>query len=287
LTYRFAVKIVLALALGAAAPGCAADIGGSGQRSVAESPAESSAAPVPTQAGIGPFPDDLVQGLRTDVDIAYTQPTDCGGTPCTVPGDVLAPADATDLPTIVMLPGGSTPFAERRYLNALAVELAERGAVVFLMAYRSAATGNYDSDSWNDLRCAVRYARAATDEYGGDPSRIVLVGHSQGGLMALDVAIQPEEGAEACLAEGSGKPDAVVALGSPSPSFAGAGDTAPPMWLYAGAEDGDSEGAAQRLRDRGFDAQARELPGVTHLGITDPVSTPEVVELILEAIDSI
>jgi pimeloyl-ACP methyl ester carboxylesterase len=232
LTYRFAVKISLALALGVAAPGCAADIGGSGQPSVPESPAETSAAPVPTQAGIGPFPDELVQGLRSDVDIAYTQATDCGGTPCTVPGDVLAPADWADLPTIVMLGGGSTPFADRRYQGALAAELAERGAVVFLMAYRSPVTGNYDSDSWNDLRCAVRYARAATEEYGGDPSRIVVVGHSQGGLMALDVAIQPEEQAEACLADGSGKPDAVVALGSPSPSFAGTGGAAPPMWLF-------------------------------------------------------
>jgi acetyl esterase/lipase len=125
------------------------------------------------------------------------------------------------------------------------------------------------------------------EDYGGDPGRIVVVGHSQGGLMALEVAIQPEGEAEGCLAGGSGKPDAVVALGSPNPSFAGADGAAPPMWLFAGAEDGDSDGTAQRLRDRGFGAQARELPGVTHEGITDAVSTPEVVDLIFEAVDSI
>jgi acetyl esterase/lipase len=242
---------------------------------------------MPSQPALGPFPSVLVEGLRTDVDLAYTDVTDCGGTPCTVPGDVLAPADGNDLPTIVMFGGGSTPFDRRRYEEALAVELAERGAVVFLMSYRSAVTGNYDSDSYNDVRCAVRFARATTAEYGGDPSRVVVVGHSQGGLLALGIAIQPDEEADACLAEGSGKPDGVVGLGSPTPSFVGAGDSAPPMWLFAGSEDGDADGSAQRLRDRGYEAQARELPGVTHLGIVDPVATPDIVDLIFEAVDSV
>jgi hypothetical protein len=107
-----AVKASLALlALAVATTACAAEVGSSSSAS----PAASSAVPLPAQPTLGPFPTDLVQALRTDVDIAYTAPTECGGTPCTVPGDVLAPADGNDLPTIVMLGGGSTPFAERRY----------------------------------------------------------------------------------------------------------------------------------------------------------------------------
>jgi hypothetical protein len=43
----------------------------------------------------------------------------------------------------------------------------------------------------------------------------------------------------------------------------------------------------QLLRDRGFDAEAQVLPGVTPDGITDPVATPEIVDLIIEALDSI
>jgi len=232
-----------------------------------------------------------VDGLETDPDIAYTGLTDCGGTPCTVPGDVLAPAGGSDLPTIVLLPGGGQQFADRRlHQGRLAAELAARGAVVFLMSYRSAVTGNYDSDSSNDARCAVRYARAETEKYGGDPSRVVVVGHSLGGFLGLDLAIHPEMEAEACLADGSGIPDAVVGLGAPLRSFSGAGDSGPPIWLFAGLDDEvarDPEGSAQRLRDRGFDAQARELPGVTHDEITDPIATPEVVDLIFEAVDSI
>jgi acetyl esterase/lipase len=251
---------------------------------IAASPSQ---AAVATQPPLGPFPADLVSGLQTETDIAYTDVTDCGGTPCRVPGDVLAPRDGSDLPTVVMLGGGSTPFSERRYQEDLAVELANRGAVVFLMSYRSAVTGNYDSDTSNDVRCAVRFARAETQAYGGDPNRVVVVGHSQGGFVALEVALQPEAEAEACLAGGSGKPDGVIALGSPSPSLRDAGDSAPPMWLFSGAEDGDADGNAQRLVEAGFDAESLELPGVTHDGITDPAAAPEVVDLIMEAVNSI
>jgi acetyl esterase/lipase len=274
---RSTVTTLLAVVtVGVALTACAANV-----------PSASSVAAVPTQPPLGPFPSDLVAGLQTATDVPYTETTDCGGTACTVPGDVLAPATGSDMPTVVMLGGGSTPFAERRYQEDLAVALAERGAVVFLMSYRSAVTGNYDSDSYSDVRCAVRFARAETADYGGDPGRVVVVGHSQGGLMGLDVAIQPEQDAEACLADGSGKPDGVVALGSPRPRFTGTGESAPPMWLFSGSSDGDAEGTAQRLRDQGFDAEARELPGVTHDGITDPAAAPEVVHLIMEALSSI
>jgi len=272
---RLAVVVVLAL-LSTACAGPAA--------SETASPSD---IPVPTPIVLGPFPSDQVQGLRSDPDIAYTGTTDCGGLPCTVPGDVLAPVDANGEPTIVLLGGGSTPFAERRYQEPLAVALARRGAVVFLMSYRSAVTGNYDSQTAEDVRCAVRYARAHTADYGGDPDTVVAVGHSQGGLVALEVATEPEADVEECLAGGSGKADAVIGLGAPAPRSTVASGPAPPMWLFAGSEDLDAEAMAQRLRDQGYDAQGQVLPGVTHDGITDPAATPQIVDLIFEAIDSL
>jgi acetyl esterase/lipase len=242
----------------------------------------------PTPPPLGPFASDLAAGLRTDVDLLYTDVVDCGAAPCRVPGDVLAPAGAAILPTVVLLNGGGKLFTERRYQAPLAVELAKRGAVVFLIAYRGLSTGSYsDQDSWSDARCAIRYARAHTADYGGDPNRVVVVGHSQGGLMGLDIAIHPEEEAEACLAGGSAIPDGVIALGSPRPSIHGAADSGPPLWLFSGSKDRPAEAYAQLLRDAGFDAKARVLPGVTHDGITDPAAAPEVVDLIVEALRSI
>lgn len=251
------------------------------------SPLASSAAAVPSPSPLGPFPADLVDGLRTDVDVLYTGVTECGGTPCRVPGDVIAPADGTDHPTIVLLNGGGKLFSERRYQAPLAVELARRGAVVFLIPYRGITTANYDSDSISDARCAVRYARAHTADYGGDPDRVLLVGHSQGGVMGLQIAIEPDEEGEACLAGGSAKPDGVVALGSPRPSLAHAGDAAPPMWLIAGSEDRVGQADVEALREAGFDATGIEVPGVTHDGVTDPAAAPEIVDLIFEALDAI
>lgn len=248
--------------------------------------AVTSSAP-PAQATLGPFDPAVVGDLRTATDVPVTEEVDCGGTPCRVPADVLAPADGSSVPTVVMLAGGATPFERRRYQEDLAVALAERGAVVFLASYRSVATGSYDSESYNDVRCAVRHARATTGDYGGDSGRVAIVGHSQGGLMGLEIAIGPEEEAEGCLADGSGKPDGVIGLGAPRPRSTGTPDDAPPIWLFSGSADGDAEGTAQRLRDQGFDAEARELPGVSHDGITDPAAAPDVVDLIMEALSSL
>ena len=251
-------------------------------------PSASTVAPGPSQPVLGAFPSDLVDGLRTEVDVFYTDVVDCGPTPCRPQGDVLAPADGSDLPTVVLLNGGGKLFTERRYQAPLAVELANRGAVVFLIAYRGFSTGSYvEQDSWSDARCAIRYARAHTAEYEGDPGRVVVVGHSQGGLMGLDIAIHPEEEAEGCLADGSAIPDGVVALGSPRPSLAGVADSAPPLWLFSGSEDGVAGDWAEELQDRGFAAEAQVLPGVDHDGITDPAAAPEIVDLIVEALDSI
>jgi acetyl esterase/lipase len=267
-----AALLTLAFLLGA----CAGD-GEETSREIATASVES----------LGAFPSDAVAGLRTDPDITYTDDVDCGGLTCRVPGDVIAPSEASAAATVVLLGGGSTAFENRRYQQDLAVALAERGAVVFLLSYRSAATGNYDSDSASDARCAVNYARDTAAAYGGDPDRVVIVGHSMGGLMGLDIVTQGDGEAEGCLADGTGIPDAVIGLGAPRPRSRGSGEGAPPIWLFAGSADGDADGTAQLLRDQGFDAQAVELEGVSHDDITQPTAAPEIVDLIMEALESL
>ena len=59
------------------------------------------------------------------------------------------------------------------------------------------------------------------------------------------------------------------------------------MWLFSGSEDRPADAYAEMLADRGFDAESQVLPGVTHDGITDPVAAPEIVDLIVEALESI
>ena len=154
----------------------------------------------------------LVTGLHVETDVPYTDPLPCEVGECTVPLDILAPEEGDALPTIVLLPGGPGAFHERRYLEALATELAQRDAVVFLATYRSEATGSSADTSVSDVRCAIRYARSRTGEFGGDPDRLVLVGHSFGSHLALGTAANADADTPGCLADAPGNPDAAVGL---------------------------------------------------------------------------
>ena len=120
--------------------------------------------PVPAPTA-GAFPEELVAGLRTEADLPYTEPVPCGASECAVPLDVLAPEDGDALPTIVLLPGGPGAFVDRRYLETLAAELAQRGAVVFLATYRSEATGDTIDAGLSDVRCAIRFARDRSNQF--------------------------------------------------------------------------------------------------------------------------
>lgn len=254
-------------------------------------PGATTSAPAPTlvaDPGAGAFPADLVEGLRTEVDVSFTELVICGIHECAVPLDVLAPTDGAALPTIVVIPGGPPTFEQRRYMEQLAAELARQGAVVFLAVYRSPATGNRPSFSLPDVRCAVRYARSVTAEYGGDAQRVVLVGHSVGSGLALQTAVDPEADTPDCLADGDGIPESVVGLAGFRVSLNGAANEGPPMLLAAGALDSASAGGpdlADALVAAGFDAEYREFEGVDHPGIVDPEASPATIDLIFEAVE--
>ena len=236
----------------------------------------------------GPFSADIAEGLTTEINVPFTDNVDCSGRDCTLPLDVLAPSTATHLPTIVLVPGGPATFDARRYLDALAGALARRGAVVFLISYRSAATSNGHPDTMQDVWCTVRFARAVTADYGGDPERTVLVGHSLGGDLALTAAITPEADSAGCLFDGNAVPDAVVGL---APDYAvtipDSLDHVPPVVLASGSDDPGSTGGAdvaELLKDAGGDAVYREFAATTHVELIDPAITPGVVDLVFEAV---
>ncbi len=237
----------------------------------------------------GAFPADLVEGLRTEVDVPFTKLVSCGASECAVPLDILAPTDGTALPTIVLLPGGPPPFEQRRYLEQFAAELARQGAVVFLAVYRSPASGHPEGFRRPDVRCAVRYARSNTADYGGDAQRVVLVGHSVGSDLALQTAVDLEADTPDCLAEGDGIPESVVGLAGFHVVLDGAADEGPPMLLATGTLDEVYGEGGPELTDAliaaGFDAEYREYEGVDHPGIVDPEVNPATIDLVFEAVE--
>jgi acetyl esterase/lipase len=233
----------------------------------------------------GAFPEALVAGLHVETDVPFADPLPCGAGECAVPLDILAPEDGDAMPTIVLLPGGPGAFHERRYLEALATELARRDAVVFLATYRSDATGNSTDTSRTDVRCAIQFARSRTGELGGDPDRLTLVGHSFGSNLALGTAANVDAAAPGCLADAPGVPDGAVGLSGFLFAVDDPVDADLPFLLMSGSDDPAAEmgeASAEELRLAGFEAEYVELEGIDHFEIVDPEVTPEVVDRILE-----
>jgi hypothetical protein len=119
--------------------------------------------------------------------------------------DVYAPADGEDLPLVVLLPGrGDKGFiATKDVLDypELARAIAREGAVVVVpnwgpdkAPYERLAEGLTaaqvieDSQGPDEVACAVSYAVTRAEEYGADPTRLVLFGHSGGANVAGVVA---------------------------------------------------------------------------------------------------
>lgn len=280
-----------ALLIGLMSSACSAQEGASTTPSVAAptttqtpSPsAEPTRRPLPTA---GAFPGSLVAGLQTETDVPFTQSLPCGSGECEIPLDVLAPEAGEALPTIVLLPGGPGAFQDRRYLEGLAAAVAARGAVVYLATYRSEATTNSTEDAMHDVRCAIRFARSTTSDYGGDPDRVVLIGHSFGSGLALQTAVEAEADTPGCLADESGIPTAVVGLAGFGFSITGEPESQPPILLVSGSEDGAAgfgESAAVELVAAGFEAEYVELDGIDHFEIVDPGEAPSVLDMIFDA----
>jgi len=170
-------------------------------------------------------------------------------------------------------------------MDQLAAAIAGRGGVVFLTSYRSRITGDSETESLLDVRCAIKFARQNTINYGGDPDNVVLVGHSFGSFLAIQTAVNTDVETPHCLAEGDGVPEAVIGLSSFNPNVTGDATSGPSILLVGGSLDPQSQpGAetAQNLVDAGFAAEYLELDGVTHEAMVDP-STPGVLDAIFGA----
>lgn len=119
--------------------------------------------------------------------------------------DVYAPQEPGPWPVVIVAhgcPQSRSPF------QRLAEDIATEGAVVF----------NVDFDCQfppltgiEDIACAVRFARSAAADYGGDPTRITLVGNSAGASNGVIVGIDGDDFSGDCVVtEGSALLDGFV-----------------------------------------------------------------------------
>lgn len=117
--------------------------------------------------------------------------------------DVYAPGKAGDWPTVVMFHGAGGVKSD---LMAEAIRVATRGFVVFVPEWGKPADLAADlltmplleaSDAQN--ACAVAFAAAHASEYGGNPSTVILFGHSAGAMAAAALTFAGGTPSAGCL----------------------------------------------------------------------------------------
>jgi acetyl esterase/lipase len=240
------------------------------------------ALPLPDQSSSGEALPVLqaAPAWRFERDVIYTTGADGTG----VPMDVLAPADASNAPVVVLVPGGPYEFGNRWYLSSVASALADRGAVVLEIDYRSHATGDSDAEAGEDLACAIAWAREHAAEYGGDPSRVVAAGHSYGGYLLMRAQFL---GSSAPTCRGAqSNPDAIVSVAKVWTDVAVPAHTKSdlPIRLLIGSLD-DEFSAAQGVHDKmaaaGFDVQLEVVDGADHGIVVD--GRDPTIQFILDA----
>jgi acetyl esterase/lipase len=211
--------------------------------------------------------------------------------------EMFLPAEArtagkSPLPVLVFIHGGGWNGGDPHDYTFVARALASQGYAVVLAGYRLYPTVRYPA-MLEDGAGALRWVAYHAAAHGGDPARVVLMGHSAGAYNAAMLALEPrwlaQQGLSADTLRG------VVGLAGPYDfypfdteatinSFGQAADAedtqpiaharagAPPMLLVHGTADTrvkprNSVGLARALTAAGALTQAILLDKVTHEGL--------------------
>ncbi len=108
-------------------------------------------------------------------------------------GDLYLPDQADERATVVLIHGG---YWRARYeldlMNGLAEDLARRGFAAWNIEYRRVGdSGGGWPGTFQDVAHATDYLRELAPSYGLDVTKVVRVGHSAGGHLALWLAARP------------------------------------------------------------------------------------------------
>lgn len=217
--------------------------------------------------------------------------------------DVWAPeaAQAGDrLPVIVFFYGGDWSSGDREHYGFAGRALAEEGFVTVIPDYRLAPKAHWP-DFLHDSAAAVAWVQAHIGDFGGDPDRIALMGHSAGAYNAAMLALDPQwlrgAGSDPAAIRGvaglagpydflpmekGGRADKAMGKVRPAEKtqpIAFARGDAPPLWLATGDEDEtvrprNSQNLAAAIQAAGGSADLRIYPGVGHTGIVMALAAP-------------
>jgi acetyl esterase/lipase len=206
----------------------------------------------------------------------------------------LAAAPGPAAPVIVFFYGGNWESGERRHYRFVGQGFANQGFVTVVPDYRLYPEVRYPAFV-EDGAAAVAWVVRNIARFGGDPGRIILVGHSAGAHTALMLALNPAFlGADRTALAGAvglagpydfeprGRNRDILAADAGGPSSMpidyvdGAG---PPVLLLTGDADptvspANSARLAARIRARGGRVRVIEYAGVGHAKILAALAAP-------------
>lgn len=97
-------------------------------------------------------------------------------------------------PAVVVVHGGSWSGGDKSDFPRWNWWLTQQGLVVFDVQYRLMPQPNWQTAT-GDVKCAIGWVKRNAAQYNVDPQRIVLLGRSAGGHLALLAAYTPDESA--------------------------------------------------------------------------------------------
>ena len=215
--------------------------------------------------------------------------------------DVYTPrAAGKSRPVIVFIYGGTWISGAKADNAWVGVALARQGYVAVIAEYRI-----YPNGAWpgflEDNAAAVRWARDHAAEHGGDPSKLVLMGHSAGAFNAASLAIDrrwlagvgmdPKRDLKAVIGLSGPyefEPDTSelkVMFGPKSQwndiyPITHVDGQSPPMLLITGGRDeaigtSESERLDARLREKGGTVTLLNYPTLNHNGTVQALAPPK------------
>lgn len=202
-------------------------------------------------------------------------------------------------PVVVFFYGGGWDSGRRQDYAWAARALAAQGFVTVVPDYRLVPEVRFPA-FLEDSAAAVRWARDHAAEYGGDPDRIVLMGHSAGAYNAVMLGLDRR------FLDAAGVPQSairgVVGLAGPYDFYPWDADAsrnafgqypeplqtqpvtfaraaAPPLLLLHGDKDPtvrmrNTERLAAKVREAGGRVETKIYPGVDHRAIVLALSRP-------------
>lgn len=108
--------------------------------------------------------------------------------------DVYLPGDGTDRPVVALVHGGGWETNHHGMLEPHLRDLAGRGYVGVELTHRLSGTATFPTPV-EDVVYALRWLAGRADEYGLDPDRVAVGGHSSGAHLAALAALTAGSGA--------------------------------------------------------------------------------------------